>query len=956
MCGTGLGFACERQYITLLPKVPEFKPQNDKHLIHVGDSKESWAFALQQLIAFLYNGIIPTWDLSDLRPAGARLMTFGGRSSGPEPLRSLFVFTVETFRKAQGRKLNSLEVHDLVCKIAEIVVVGGVRRCIPENALVFAKRGLIPIQDIVVGEEVLTASGYKKVLNKFKQGVQKLARITTQDGFFECTANHRMPVFDSCDTYIWKEASALAANDRLITNRMNLDGTKTSMPEWENIPAKSICRSISIPELDADMAWFIGLFHGDGSVKTKCGASISISFGMHEMEMVERARTQILRFNNEFNVQIYKLKNAECMIVECASMQLACYIHKNVKQSHTPLVIPDWILQSTADVKLGYLAGLMDSDGCVGDACIVATIYPHFARQVQILAYSCGLETRLRIETKMPKRGNYPMNYVRIVTSRTRNIFAAIPQLAKTLPTQTKTNYNNGFPSTFITDKYLRRQYRLDKSEQLGIDTYDATYDADGICPSKVKGVTPDVREAETWDIEVEEVHEFFVDGYLSHNSALISLSNLSDDRMRTAKSGEWWVEHPERALANNSVMYTECPEIGRFMKEWLSLYESKSGERGMINREAMQSHVRCKCPTRNPNQDFLVNPCGEIILPNKGLCNLTEVVIRADDTPATLRAKVQKATILGTWQCTLTDYKYVSPKWKENAEKERLLGVSLTGIMDNIFMSGRHKPVPKSAYKTVTYDSFGREVSVPKRTKRGSDQDDEIDDPWAGYTLPTFLEELRDLAIETNRIWADKLHINASVAITTVKPSGTVSQLVDSASGIHTRHARFYIRTVRGDIKDPLTTFLIDAGVPNERDVMKPNDTVVFSFPMEAPTGCITRDDQDVISQLEICKLYNEHWCQHKVSVTINVRESEWMKTGSWVWDNFDTTSGISFLPHSEHVYKQAPYQECTEEQYRAAAAAMPKINWKKLRRYETTDMTTGAKELACSAGGCEL
>jgi ribonucleoside-triphosphate reductase len=556
MCGTGVGFSAERQYITFLPRIPEFKKTAEKHVITVGDSKEGWAFALQQLIAFLYQGIVPTWDLSYVRPAGARLVTFGGRSSGPRPLDDLFTFTVSTFRGAQGRKLNSLEVHDLVCKIAEIVVVGGVRR------------------------------------------------------------------------------------------------------------------------------------------------------------------------------------------------------------------------------------------------------------------------------------------------------------------------------------------------------------------------------------------------------SALLSLSNLSDDRMRTAKSGEWWKENPQRALANNSVSYTEKPEIGRFMKEWLSLYESKSGERGIFNREACQEHVRKNCPNRNPNQDFGCNPCSEIILPNKGLCNLTEVIIRADDTPDSLRRKVRLATILGTMQSTLTDFRYVSDRWRENCEKEYLLGVSLTGIMDNAFMSGKMKgdDIPPQRKK---FKACGIETTSPF--------DPEVN-PWEGRTLPKFLEELKSHAIETNAIWAHDFGINPSAAITTVKPSGTVSQLVDSASGIHTRHAKYYIRTIRGDVKDPITKFMQDEGIPWEPCVMKPNDTVVFSFPIKAPDVCVTRDDQDVLAQLEICKLYNQHWTQHKVSVTINVREHEWMRTGAWIWDNFDIVSGISFLPHSEHVYKQAPYQECTEAEYLAALSKMPKINWRKLRRYEKTDMTSSAKELACSAGGCEL
>jgi ribonucleoside-triphosphate reductase (thioredoxin) len=561
MNGTGVGFSVERQYVTGLPTVPEFKPIGDKHVIHVGDSKEGWAFALQQLFSFLYHGIVPTWDLSALRPAGARLMTFGGRSSGPKPLDELFKFIVAMFKNAQGRKLQSIEVHDIVCKIAEIVVVGGVRR------------------------------------------------------------------------------------------------------------------------------------------------------------------------------------------------------------------------------------------------------------------------------------------------------------------------------------------------------------------------------------------------------SALISLSNLSDDRMRSAKSGEWWKENPHRALANNSVAYTEKPEIGRFMKEWISLYESKSGERGLFNRIGCQNHIRKTCPNRNPNKVDGLNPCAEIILRNHEFCNLSEVVVRTEDTPDTLKEKVRIATILGTWQSSLTDFQYISERWKKNCEEEHLLGVSLTGIMDNEFMSGTYdaKRRAKSSSEVECAASWPLNEPASKRARL-------FLDAWAGQTLPEFLEELKCVAIETNRIWAKKLNIDVSAAITTVKPSGTVSQLVDSASGIHTRHAKYYIRTVRSDRKDPMTKFLQDEGVPWEPCAMKPNDTVVFSFPIKAPDVCITRDDRTVLQQLEICKIYNEHWCQHNVSVTINVKEPEWMRVGSWIWDNFDTTSGISFLPHSEHTYQQAPYQECDEAAYLAMAARMPTINWKKLRRYESTDMTTGAKELACTAGGCEL
>lgn len=962
MNGTGVGFSVERQYVTNLPYVPEFKTNGDKHIIYVGDSKEGWAFALQQLFAFLYNGIIPTWDLSNLRPAGARLMTFGGRSSGPKPLDELFKFVVSMFKNAQGRKLQSIEVHDIVCKIAEIVVVGGVRRCIPENALVFAQHGLIPIKNINIGDFVLTTSGYKKVTNKFEQGVQAISRIKTQDGFMDCTLNHRMAVFTSPTSYEWKEAKSLSDGDRMITNRVPIDGRSTSLPTWTFIKSKhsTTCKNITIPDLDADMAWFIGLFHADGYTypaysESGYGAYVNLVFGINEADIAERARAQILRFNNALSVPIKKRKGEESLMVYCKSKQLAWYLDQNIKQAKMPIIIPDCILQATNAVKLAYLSGVLDGDGSAMNRPVqlVATVYPEFARQLQILAYSCGIETRLNIATEVPpsRVGWQPIHQVNIITAHSIKSLSECPQLAKKLWVGLKPQRSNGFPSSFISGGEIRAKYGLSKAKQMVIDSYETEFGRTHLCPTKVTSVELDVYENKTWDIEVEDAHEFFVDGYLSHNSALISLGNLSDDRMRIAKSGEWWKDNAQRALANNSVAYTEKPEIGRFMKEWMSLYESKSGERGIFNREGCTSHIKKNCPNRNPNHAWFCNPCSEIILRNREFCNLSEVVVRSDDTPNSLKEKVRIATILGTWQSSLTDFQYISERWKKNCEEEHLLGVSLTGIMDNAFMSGTYDAAPRLQSE---YDTSGAvcEPAAKKARREISDSND----PWVGHTLPTFLTELKNVAIETNRIWAKKLNIDVSAAITTVKPSGTVSQLVDSASGIHTRHAKYYIRTVRSDIKDPMTKFLQDSGVPWEPCAMKPNDTIVFSFPIKAPDVCITRDDQTALQQLEICKIYNEYWCQHKVSVTINVKESEWMRVGSWIWDNFDTTSGISFLPHSEHTYQQAPYQECDEATYLTMVSRMPRINWKKLRRYETTDMTSGVKELACTAGGCEL
>lgn len=396
--------------------------------------------------------------------------------------------------------------------------------------------------------------------------------------------------------------------------------------------------------------------------------------------------------------------------------------------------------------------------------------------------------------------------------------------------------------------------------------------------------------------------------------SALISLSNLSDDRMRHAKAGRWWESNVQRSLANNSACYTEKPDMGIFMEEWKSLYESKSGERGIFNRQAAQSRSEMN-GRRDATHEFGTNPCSEIILRDREFCNLTEVIIRGGDTEETLEEKVKLATILGTFQSTLTNFRYLNRKWGENCEEERLLGVSMTGIMDNVLTNGK---------------------------KKG---------------LEDLLDRLREVAIQTNKYWAKQLGIPQSAAITCVKPSGTVSQLVDSASGIHARHAPYYVRTVRADKKDPLAKMMYDQGFPCEDDVTKPEHTWVFSFPVKGPAKGVYRKDMNALEQLNLWKIYQEHWCEHKPSITISVKEEEWMEIGAWVYGNFDMMSGVSFLPMSDHTYRQAPYQDCTKEQYDELFRKMPKnINWMKLQEYEEQDMTSGSQELACSAGSCEI
>ena len=521
MCGTGVGYSVEKNYVHKLPVVAEAFEETSS-VIHVADSKEGWARSLRELIALLYAGQLPKWDVSRVRPAGERLRTFGGRASGPEPLVDLFRFTVRLFRGAAGRQLSSLECHDLMCKIADVVVVGGVRR------------------------------------------------------------------------------------------------------------------------------------------------------------------------------------------------------------------------------------------------------------------------------------------------------------------------------------------------------------------------------------------------------SAMISLSDATDDRLRTAKSGAWWVDAGHRALANNSAVYTtKQPDVGFFMKEWMSLYESKSGERGFFSRHACKQIAK-RNGRRDATYEFGTNPCSEIILRPYQFCNLTEVVVRPTDSYVTLSEKVRIATILGTIQSTFTDFQYLRKIWQKNCNEERLLGVSLTGILDN---------------PSLILD-------------------------------PSLLTHLRQVAIDTNKIWAERLGIPQSTAITCVKPSGTVSQLVDSASGLHARHSDYYLRTVRADNKDPLTHFLKDAGVYYEPCAFKPDSTTIFYFAKKSPSASIKRSDLSATGSLEIWDTLQRHWCEHKPSATVYVKEDEWMDVGAWVYENFENLSGVSFLPYDGGSYKQAPYQELSKEDWEAWVEAhpMPPIDWNDLSLYEKVDSTTGSQELSCTGGVCEV
>ena len=838
LCGTGVGFSVERQYIQKLPEVPDTLYESDTKIV-VADSKAGWAKAYRQLLALLWSGEIPKWDMSKVRPAGARLKVFGGRASGPGPLVDLFEFSIATFKKAVGRKLTSIECHDLMCKIGFVVVSGGVRRS-----------AMLSLSNLTDQRMAKAKSG-----SWWEQNGQR------------ALANNSVAYTEKPDVGAfmaeWTALYESKSGERGIFNRAAAEkqvlknGRREGGHDWGCNP----CCVSGETEILTDKGYVAIADAIDQNVNIWNGESWEkvVPYEAGEGELVRVTLSDGSFLDCTWNHR-WVVKGQGFVETEKLS------IGDRLEKFEMPVVETEtW----DGDLRIPYSQGFYSGDGNkgLGTSYLYAPKYDCQARLIGSFKQDSA-QNRLRwVHGPMLDKAyvpiEMPINYK----------LQWLAGLLDSDGTVTRDKNGSGFQIVSADHAFLDR-LRLFLTT-LGVRAKVASAHSEGFRPM------PDGNggSKEYFYKETKRI--------LIGNHDAWKLMSLGLDLSRLDHNG-----NPPQRDARQFVRVVSIEELDRY--EMTFCFTEPKTSRGTFNG--------------------IVTGNSEILLRPYQFCNLSEVVVRSDDTEETLAKKVRAATILGTIQSTLTNFPYLRKIWQRNTEEECLLGVSLTGIMDSALMNGKTEG------------------------------------------LPELLERLKQVAIDTNAEFADAIGINRSTAICAVKPSGTVSQLVNAASGIHARHSPFYIRSVRGANTDPITQFMKEAGIPNEPDVTNPERTTVFFFPIESPKDSITRNDMTAIEQLELWKVYQDHWCEQKPSVTISVREHEWPAVGGWVYDNFDCISGISFLPHSEHSYKQAPYEECSEEKYLEMKAKMPSsIDWTALQLFEFEDATTGSSTLACGAGGCE-
>lgn len=910
MCGTGIGFSVEDRFVSKLPVILEHSGIHDG-IYQIEDSRIGWKKSVDLLFKSYYQGHIVDFDYSKLRPRGALLKTMGGKSSGPDPLRSLHQNIKGILIAAQGRKLTDIECHDIMCRIGEIVVVGGVRRCLPQNTLIHTEdRGLIRIKDIVVGEKVLTHKNqYRKVLALVNAGERDLITIKTQMGDFYSASNHRWAVLDDLNgNYIWVRADELTKDDRLIIVPHVLPGKTASLPDfvWNESYGDTNSKDLVIPELDTDIAWFFGQLHGDGYIylpdrkKIDSSAYTSIACSDDLEGQLTKVKKCFTKFG--FEASIPGVKKERCEKPRVVSIKLATYLDK-FKHANESIIVPDFILQSTPDIRAAYLAGIFDADGYCNiknEKKILPTIssvYPDYLYQLRTLFFSLGVNVKIKLHKKDKNRWKNLYVLTPIGIDSTRDFYKVLDPFSLKI---NKNPYQERYfdVNTFTIPKNLLRKYKkrnlfnnslsnVKHKGELSFSLFKSTVDENiEYIPVKVLETVFEGKTDITYDIQVEDNECFVADGLLTHNTALISFSDLNSVSMRHAK------DHPippHRFMSNNSAVYESKPSMRDFIQEWGSLAKSGSGERGIANFGNISKFAE----RRNVKDHVLRgNPCMEAMLRSRGLCNLTEVVARDTDSFEDLLDKIKIAVWIGAIQSTFTYFPHFNSIWKENAEEERLLGVSITGQMDNLSLFTEEK-----------------------------------------------LEIAKKYAIKVAKKAAKILGINVPAQVTLGKPSGTVSQLVNSSSGVHTRYAKFFIRRYRISSNDSLVKVLRYHGiklVPDNGQTEETVTTYVVEFPVKTPEKSLTRNDLDVIAQLEHYKKVQTKWCEGNASTTIYVKEDEWLKAGAWVYDNFEDIVGIAFLPYDGGIYKLAPYEEIDEETYEKMKASFPAIDYSLLSQFE--------------------
>ncbi len=936
MQGCGVGYAVESQNIQQLPQIE--KQSGEKVPTHiVGDSKEGWCEALTLGLSVWYEGRDIDFDFSQVRPAGARLKTMGGRASGPDPLRSLLAFARERILKRQGRRLRNIDAHDIICKIGECVVAGGVRRCLPAGTRIHTKRGSIPIEEVKKGDSVMTATGYKPVTGWVAQGTQRLVELVTESGtMFRCTPDHRIAVLaDVWGGYIFKQAQHITPDDRILFITRAIDGQKTELlPLPEKRTADHSGSAVVQPTLVPETAWMLGKFFADGYVEVTPhtaygkGGNATFSLAFHEDEQCQIVRATTWLGAHGLTASDHSSEEEHCVKLRTNNRQIARWMYQ-YKQPRMPLTIPEEIWRATMNVRAAFVAGVMDGDGTYSDrpVTIATTVYETFARDMVRLLATLGIIAEVRIRRPETPEGWQALWVVSVKDS------LALERAQSVIGTQAcgewvpRTGKQAGYtvPGHFVKRDVPReewaRKWPSSRDADMNSATLTSIVQATHYVPVKVLEVK-DGGEAETYDLEVQDGSTFVAEGYLVHNTAMISLSDLDDVEIRDAKKGQFYLTDPHRMVSNNSAVYETRPNNTELMDEWVALMKSGTGERGIFNRGSLEKTM----PKRR--LDFLTkkygdkrkgfigqigtNPCGEILLQPKQFCNLSEVIARASDTEKTLLRKAKLAALLGTYQSTLTKFNYISKEWTENCEAERLLGVSITGQWDS--------PAVRDA---------------------------------------RVLKEMRDAAITANAKYAKRFGIPASMSVTAVKPSGTVSQTFNCSSGLHPRHAQYYVRRVRISATDSLFKLMRDQGVPHHPEVGQSEgsaNTFVLEFPIKAPDGSVFKNDLSALDQLEYWKTVKLNYTEHNPSATLSVGDDEWIGVVAWIEKFWDIIGGLSFLPRENHVYRLAPYEAIDEATYERLAAAFPQIDYSKLVTYERTDETEQARELACAGGTCEI